>query len=65
MPGRDHGAIAFAPMGEGGFGYDPVFYLPELGMTYAELPSEQKNAISHRARALQEFCRKYQQMQEK
>ena len=37
----------------------------ELGMTYAELPSEQKNAISHRARALQEFCRKYQQMQEK
>ena len=51
--------------GENGFGYDPVFYLPELGMTYAELPSEQKNAISHRARALQEFCRKYQQMQEK
>ena len=34
-------------------------------MTYAELPSEQKNAISHRARALQDFCRKYQQMQEK
>ena len=51
--------------GENGFGYDPVFYLPELGMTYAELPSEQKNAISHRARALQDFCRKYQQMQEK
>ena len=51
--------------GENGFGYDPVLYLPELGMTYAELPSEQKNAMSHRARALQEFCRKYQQMQEK
>ena len=44
-------------------GYDPVFYLPELGMTYAELPSEQKNAISHRARALQDFCRKYQEVQ--
>lgn len=63
--GECPGAIARAPHGENGFGYDPVFYLPELGMTYAELPSEQKNAISHRARALQEFCRKYQQMQEK
>ena len=63
--GECPGQILFAPKGTGGFGYDPVFYLPELGMTYAELPSEQKNAISHRARALQEFCRKYQQMQEK
>ena len=57
------GVIARAPHGENGFGYDPVFYLPELGMTYAELPSEQKNAISHRARALQDFCRKYQEVQ--
>lgn len=63
--GECPGVIARAPHGENGFGYDPVFYLPELGMTYAELPSEQKNAISHRARALQDFCRKYQQMQEK
>lgn len=63
--GECPGVIARAPHGENGFGYDPVFYLPELGMTYAELPSEQKNAISHRARALQEFCRKYQKMQEK
>ena len=63
--GECPGVIARAPHGENGFGYDPVFYLPELGMTYAELLSEQKNAISHRARALQEFCRKYQQMQEK
>ena len=63
--GECPGVIARAPHGENGFGYDPVFYLPELGMTYAELPSEQKNAISHSARALQEFCRKYQQMQEK
>ena len=61
--GEVEGTIAFAPMGENGFGYDPVFYLPELGMTYAELPSEQKNAISHRARALQDFCRKYQEVQ--
>ena len=63
--GECPGVIARAPHGENGFGYDPVFYLPELGMTYAELPSEQKNAISHRARALQDFCGKYQQMQEK
>ncbi len=57
------GVITREVHGENGFGYDPVFYLPELGMTYAELPSEQKNAISHRARALQEFCRKYQEVQ--
>ena len=61
--GECPGVIARAPHGENGFGYDPVFCLPELGMTYAELPSEQKNAISHRARALQDFCRKYQEVQ--
>lgn len=61
--GECPGVVARAPHGENGFGYDPVFYLPELGMTYAELPSEQKNAISHRARALQDFCRKYQEVQ--
>lgn len=61
--GECPGVIARTPHGENGFGYDPVFYLPELGMTYAELPSEQKNAISHRARALQDFCRKYQEVQ--
>ena len=61
--GECPGVIARAPHGENGFGYDPGFYLPELGMTYAELPSEQKNAISHRARALQDFCRKYQEVQ--
>lgn len=59
--GECPGVIARAPKGENGFGYDPVFYLPEYGMTYAELPAEQKNAISHRARALQDFCRKYQE----
>ena len=61
--GECPGVIARAPHGENGFGYDPVFYLSELGMTYAELPSEQKNAISHRARAPQDFCRKYQEVQ--
>ena len=63
--GECPGVITREVHGKNGFGYDPLFYLPELGMTYAELPSEQKNALSHRARALQDFCRKYQQMQEK
>ena len=38
--------------GEGGFGYDPLFYLPEYGKTYAEMTAEEKNAVSHRARAI-------------
>ena len=38
-------------MGDYGFGYDPVFYLPELGKTMAQLPLEQKNQISHRGQA--------------
>nr|WP_253264079.1 XTP/dITP diphosphatase [Geobacillus sp. DSP4a] len=46
------GYIAEAPRGEGGFGYDPVFYLPEKGKTMAELTPEEKNEISHRAKAL-------------
>jgi XTP/dITP diphosphohydrolase len=46
------GRIAAEPAGEGGFGYDPVFYLPERGRTMAQLPPEVKNAISHRGRAL-------------
>jgi len=49
--GTCEGIIAFAPQGEHGFGYDPVFYFPEYGMTMAELPPETKNQISHRAKA--------------
>lgn len=51
--GTCEGIIAFAPKGEHGFGYDPVFYFSEYGMTLAELPPETKNRISHRARAVQ------------
>jgi XTP/dITP diphosphohydrolase len=51
--GECDGFIALEPRGEGGFGYDPVFYLPELGKTMAELPLETKNKISHRGRAAQ------------
>jgi XTP/dITP diphosphohydrolase len=43
--------IAFGPRGEHGFGYDPVFYLPDRDRAMAELPPEEKNRISHRARA--------------
>jgi XTP/dITP diphosphohydrolase len=51
--GTCEGVIAFEPRGEHGFGYDPVFYLPEYGRTMAELPALLKNQISHRARAVQ------------
>jgi len=49
------GRIADQERGTGGFGYDAVFDLPELGKTYAELTSEEKNRISHRARAVQKI----------
>lgn len=48
------GRIAQAPRGQAGFGYDPIFYVPELGCTLAELPSEFKNRISHRARVMRQ-----------
>ncbi len=51
--GSCEGEIALAPRGSHGFGYDPVFYLPTHGCTMAELPPEEKNRISHRARAAQ------------
>mgnify|MGYP001092233128 CR=1 FL=1 len=53
--GEGPGTIAFAPMGEGGFGYDPVFFVPELKKTFAQLTAGEKNAISHRGTALKLF----------
>lgn len=50
-----HGVIARAPRGTGGFGYDPIFWLPQRGLTAAELASEEKNRLSHRAQALQQL----------
>jgi XTP/dITP diphosphohydrolase len=50
-----HGRIAEKEQGTGGFGYDALFYLPEQGKTYAELTAEEKNRISHRARAVQKI----------
>ena len=53
--GECPGTIAFAPMGEGGFGYDPVFFVPGLKKTFSQLSAEEKNAISHRGKALEIF----------
>jgi XTP/dITP diphosphohydrolase len=61
--GECHGFITLEPRGEEGFGYDPIFYLPELGKTMAELPLEVKNQVSHRGQAarqaIQLLRRKY------
>jgi XTP/dITP diphosphohydrolase len=60
--GECQGVIAFEPRGSQGFGYDPVFYLPELGKTMAELSIEEKNRVSHRGKAARKalrFLRKY------
>ena len=56
--GRCDGTIAYAPMGEGGFGYDPVFFVPALAKTFGQLTAEEKSAISHRGRALESFIGK-------
>ena len=49
------GRIGYEEKGDGGFGYDPIFYVPEFGCTSAELTAEQKNAASHRGRALEKM----------
>ena len=59
--GECPGTIAFAPMGEGGFGYDPVFFLPPLKKTFAQLTPEEKNAVSHRGKALEAFKAKLEE----
>lgn len=54
--GECEGLITAGPEGEGGFGYDPVFYVPEKGKTMAMLSMEEKNMISHRGRALEKIA---------
>ena len=53
--GRCEGIIAEEPAGENGFGYDPIFYLPEYGLTMAQISQAEKNKISHRGRALKKM----------
>ena len=56
--GRCDGSIAYAPLGDGGFGYDPGFLLPGTGKTFGQLSQEEKSAVSHRGKALKEFAGK-------
>lgn len=56
--GEVMGVLHEKPMGENGFGYDPIFYVPEFGMTTAQMDPEVKNSISHRGRALRAMVEK-------
>ena len=60
--GRCEGVITEERKGEGGFGYDPVFFSPELGKTFAESSMEEKNKVSHRGRALAEVATEFDQI---
>jgi XTP/dITP diphosphohydrolase len=53
--GKLEGLIIDKPMGENGFGYDPIFFVPELKKTVAQMTSEEKNAISHRGNAIRKI----------
>lgn len=59
--GECYGVLHEKPMGEGGFGYDPIFYVPEFGMTTAQMTKDQKNSISHRGKALRAMVDKLSQ----
>lgn len=56
-PGIIEGKIGYEERGENGFGYDPIFYLPDMSRSTAELSPEEKNAVSHRGKALREMKR--------
>lgn len=59
--GTCEGSILFETRGENGFGYDPVFYVPQLGMTFAQADGDAKNAVSHRGNALKAFCKAWKE----
>ena len=61
--GECRGTLAYAPRGEDGFGYDPIFFVPEQKKTFAQLTAEEKNAISHRGKALAAFAEKLREYQ--
>ena len=55
--GRCDGTIAYAPQGEGGFGYDPIFFVPSLRKTFSQMTPQEKNDLSHRGIALRAFAK--------
>lgn len=59
--GRVNGSIAYAPAGEGGFGYDPVFFYAPAGKTFAQISREEKAKVSHRGNALRDFAVKLEE----
>jgi XTP/dITP diphosphohydrolase len=59
VEGKIEGEILMSPLGDGGFGYDPLFWVSSLGKSLAEATPEEKNAISHRANALKEFAKEF------
>ena len=63
VEGACRGMVLHTPAGEGGFGYDPLFYISEYGKTFAQLAPEEKNAISHRGAAMQKFAALLQMIQ--
>ena len=60
--GTCEGELLTAPRGDDGFGYDPVFFSPELGKTFAELSMAEKNQVSHRGRAMAEMAAEFEQV---
>lgn len=60
--GTCEGMIAFEPAGSNGFGYDPLFYMPSIGATIAQMDAETKNGISHRGNALRQLAEKLEQI---
>ena len=61
VDGVCEGTILHAPNGDGGFGYDPLFYYPPLDKTFAALTADEKNAVSHRGKAMREFVKKFRE----
>ncbi len=59
--GEVHGQLLREPKGEGGFGYDPIFYYPPFGKTFAQVSAEEKNGVSHRAEALKLLYDKFKE----
>lgn len=60
--GRCEGLIARNAAGSGGFGYDPIFFYPAAGKTFAEMTAEEKNSVSHRGKALSELCAEFEKV---